>query len=289
MVEKAGSRLTTITAAIRAAAQKECFSALAEQRASSARSLAKKAAGRADETGRGDLVRMDVVRWDAGTRARFARMIECARYNLNGSADNAFAEALALAHLHRHGDVVPERDLLRCAGFGAQVPGTPDGAVVLAHGQMAAVQVVRAPAPRGARGVAALMRVCLAKVHRSLRWLLESGLGTGVCAFTIACWLPRRLSNRALAALRAGFAQCAAAIDPRFEIVLLAPPADARARIFPPLFGELRRDEVARDEADVGELLLDIRGFCAAWVNSSLAPNEEVSHLLGFLADMLSS
>ena len=71
--------------------------------------------------------------------------------------------------------------------------------------------------------------------------------------------------------------------------MLLAPPADARARIFPPLFGELRRDKVARDEADVGELLLDIRGFCAAWVNSSLAPNEEVSHLLGFLADMLSS
>ena len=114
MVDKEGSRLTTITAAIRAAA--------VEQRgAFSARSAAKRATLRAETTGRGsDLVRMDVVRWDAGTRARFARMIECARYNLNGSADNAFAEALALAHLHRHGDVVPERDLLRCAGFGAQ-------------------------------------------------------------------------------------------------------------------------------------------------------------------------
>ena len=59
MVDKEGSRLTTITAAIRAAA--------VEQRgAFSARSAAKRATLRAETTGRGsDLVRMDVVRWDA--------------------------------------------------------------------------------------------------------------------------------------------------------------------------------------------------------------------------------
>ena len=202
-------------------------------------------------------------------------MIECARYNLNGSADNAFAEALALAHLHRHGDVVPERDLLRCAGFRSASSGHARRARSCSRtGRWRRFRSCARPR-RAARAASARSCACASRRFTArCDGCSRAGWAPACARSRSACWLPRKLSNRALAALRARLSQCAAAIDPRFEIVLLAPPADARARIFPPLFGELRRDEAARDQADVGELLGDIRAFCAAWAGSSAAPNE---------------
>ena len=187
-------------------------------------------------------VRMDVLEWTPALRKRYAEMMHTARYNLNGSHDNAIAEALALARLFPGSHtVLPERELLRCQGFGQELCGTPDGAVILASGGMAAVQVVRAAAPRGPEGVAALLRVSLGKVHKSLRWLLESGLGASVCSFAIAIWLPRRLSCKALAALRGALCACAGwlALDPRFEVVLLVPPPRFRTAIFTREFGKV--------------------------------------------------
>lgn len=283
MKDEYDSRMTTITAAIRATATERALASAPKKRL-----LKRRAAPVATDCAEAPL-RMDLVRWDAATRARFASMIGKARYNLNGAADNAVAEALALAHLYRHGDVVPEREMLRCAGIGEHLAGTPDGAVVLAPGRMAAAQVVRTRAPRGARGVGALLRVCLAKVHRSLRWLVASGLGDDVCAFTIAVWLPRRLSNRALAATHVRLRAVARWLDPRFDFVLLVPPPDARARIFPPNFGA-SRDGDAADEADdeaLRELAREIRGYCEAWRKSAALCADDADPL-GFLVDLLS-
>lgn len=86
-------------------------------------------------------------------------------------------------------------------------------------------------------------------MYKSLQWLLEAGtghtggcggcgcrLGRGVASFTIACWLPARLSTKALGSLRRMLA-AVGDLDRRFEILLLVPPPDLRPRIFPPGFG----------------------------------------------------
>ena len=48
----------------------------------------------------------------------------------------------------------------------------------------------------------------------------DSGLGDGVCVFTIALWVPRRLSRRALAGFRAAFRPSV-----RLTSVIATPPS----------------------------------------------------------------
>ena len=256
---------------------------------------ARSSAGGARQGGR-QVLRQEILRWSAALRTDYSRMMKTARYNLNGNADNAVAEALALAHLYAAASgVMAEREMLRCDGCGVQVPGTPDGAVLLAAGRMAAVQVVRALAPRGRAGVSALQYCTLTKVRKSLEWILASGLGDPVVLFQIAVWIPRRLSARALEALRRGLSS--EWLDPRFEVVLLVPPRGLRAIIFPPQFGEGRGDaEACRVElkakaalvAAGGELSSDIRSMCRAWALGGAARHDNDADM-GIMAEILAS
>lgn len=206
--------------------------------------------------------------------------MKCAAYNLNCGADNAISEALALAYLYHSGPVLPERDLLRCAGFGFDIPGTPDGAIVLCNGRMAAVQVVRASTPRGNDGIGTILSVFIAKVYKSLKWLTLSGLGDGIVMFTIALWIPRRLSAKAFSSLRNKFSKYAHAIDTRFNFVLLVPPcSEFRSIIFPPKFGvHLGNDH------DCDNMMDDIHGLSNDWNRLEEERDDECA--LGFLEDV---
>mmetsp|Transcript_4143 Transcript_4143/g.4855 ORF Transcript_4143/g.4855 Transcript_4143/m.4855 type:complete len:302 (-) Transcript_4143:125-1030(-) len=228
-----------------------------------------------------------LVKWTPDLTKRFHDMMKCAAYNLNGGADNAVSEALALAFLHRSGTNIPERDLLRCAGFGFDIPGTPDGAIVLSHGRMAAVQVVRAGMPKGKNGIGLILSAFIVKVYKSLEWLVRSGLGDGVVTFTIALWIPRRLSGKAFSSLRNKLQSYAYAIDPRFKFVLLVPPcSNMRSIIFPPKFGAHMRGLSNYDES----LMTSIRGLSSSWKRheswkSPRISDEDVD--LGFLEIIL--
>lgn len=229
-----------------------------------------------------------LVKWTPELTKRFHDMMKCAAYNLNGGADNAVSEALALAFLHRSGTNIPERDLLRCAGFGFDIPGTPDGAILLSHGRMAAVQVVRAAMPKGKNGVGLILSAFIVKVYKSLEWLVRSGLGDGVVTFTIALWIPRRLSGKAFSSLRNKLQSYAYAIDPRFKFVLLVPPcSNIRSIIFPPKFG----DHASACKCDES-LVASIRGLslmsswkCHRLWESPRICDEDID--LGFLESIL--
>jgi len=173
--------------------------------------------------------------------------------SLNESLDNAISEAFALAEVLPNEDVCSERALLARTASGSHCPGTPDGAALVAGG-LHAVQVVRAPVPKRG-GCAKLVRVLLEKVVKSLHWLLHSP-DLNIIVFTVALWVPRGLSRRALGAIKRALRR-SALFDPRFDFVLLVPATDElRAAIFPRLFGlhaEQRGPRLHRD------LVLELR------------------------------
>jgi len=206
--------------------------------------------------------------------------------SLNESLDNAISEAFALAEVLPNEDVCSERALLARTASGSHCPGTPDGAALVAGG-LHAVQVVRAPVPKRG-GCAKLVRVLLEKVVKSLHWLLHSP-DLNIIVFTVALWVPRGLSRRALGAIKRALRRSALfrparnllhvetmmmlprrasrimmtppeallRFDPRFDFVLLVPATDElRAAIFPRLFGlhaEQRGPRLHRD------LVLELR------------------------------
>lgn len=201
------------------------------------KSIARKAVlDKAEE--RGVALKVKEVKMTQKLSTRYDLMKETSRFNLNGNKDNAVSEALALAVVHSKGEVLAERELVRVSNVGDIVPGTPDGAVVLSTGGMAATQVVRAGDSRGRNGLKHLVHTLLIKVYKSLCWLNKTGpLGESVCNFVIACWIPRRLSTKCLLALKEMLRR-AGDIDGRFEILLLVPPNCAwRREIFPAKFG----------------------------------------------------
>ena len=225
-------------------------------------------------------------------RLRFAGLMEGCRYNLNGAADNAVAEALALAVVYPQGSVLAERELVTVSGLGDLVPGTPDGATALACGGMAACQVVRHGALAGQGGAKRLLHTLLVKVYKSLRWLAESGQGAAVGSFAIACWVPGRLSTKAIKSLNR-MLHAVGDIDSRFEILLLAPPPSMRRAIFPVGFGshlllslaEAGGDQEAKAKAGLDLLLRSIHAYRAAPEGSL----EDGDGDMGFLAAILAT
>jgi hypothetical protein len=185
--------------------------------------------------GRALILRIIDVKWTPSLKNRFETMMQATRYNLNSGPGNACAEALALSVIYRRGNVLAERDLVTYSGLDMQA-GTPDGAITLSSGGLCACQVVRARAPSGYGGVRTLLRTLLVKIYKSLRWLVNCGMGEKVCSFIIAAWIPNRLSTKALASLRSLLGRIVG-IDHRFEIVLLVSPKNVRNLIFPDRFG----------------------------------------------------
>ena len=190
-----------------------------------------------------------------GDTARCRELRARERFSLNSSEDNAVSESVALASLLPDGEVLAERDLVVRVGWGDDAPGTPDGAAFLACGGMHAVQVVRADPGGRAGAPAALLRVVLEKVVKSLGWLLESSsVGRGIVVFTIAVWVPRAVPKRQRAALRRALRR-AGSVDARFEFELLVPATRAlRASIFPALFGSTARTPPRTTPTLVAEL-----------------------------------
>jgi hypothetical protein len=225
---------------------------------------------------------IEVVKWNPGLRKRFDDLMVTARYNLNGSRDNALAEALALAVVYRHGgqQVLAERELVRVSGMN-MIAGTPDGAVILSSGGMVATQVVRVNSPKGHGGVKHVLKALLVKIFKSLYWLLNSGMGHTVSSFIIAAWMPMNLSYKAAVALNR-LLQSKVGIDSRFEIVLLVPPADMRAVFFPKYFGKQGTDEVETTIVQAGALMKSICSF-----TEQCAVSAEGDVDLGFLAELL--
>jgi hypothetical protein len=229
---------------------------------------------------------IEKVKWDKSLSLRFHDLMETTRYNLNGSRDNAVAEALALAVIYKNGQVLAERDLVRCSGV-EMIAGTPDGAVLLSSGGMVATQVVRIGKPRGRGGVKDVLKKLLIKVFKSLCWLVNSGLGHTVSSFIIAAWIPKALSLKATNALNR-LLQSKVGIDNRFEIVLLVPPPDMREALFPKAFGK-REDEDENPIIKGANLMNTICSYsviCSFTDQSQCVSNDgEVD--LGFLADLM--
>lgn len=224
---------------------------------------------------------IEVVKWNGRLRKRFQDLMITARYNLNGSHDNALAEALALAVVYKNGgQVLAERELVRVNGMD-MVAGTPDGAVVLSCGGMVATQVVRVSSPKGHGGVKHVLKALLVKVFKSLCWLLHSGMGHTVSSFIIAAWVPMNLSSKATVALNR-LLQSKVGIDNRFSIVLLVPPSDIRVVIFPKQFGKQEEGYEETSIVQGGALMKSICSF-----TEQCAMNTEGEVDLGFLAELL--
>lgn len=202
---------------------------------------------------RGVALSVEEVKLTRVLEARYNLLQKTARFNLNGNTDNAIAEALALSVIHTKGQVLAERELVHVSGIGDMIPGTPDGAVVLSTGGMAATQVVRAGDSRGRNGLKRLVHTLLVKVYKSLCWLNSTGsLGESVCTFVIACWIPHRLSTKCVLALKEMLRR-AGDIDGRFEVLLLVPPQGTwKKDIFPAKFGS-RSVKTSADFADSAE------------------------------------
>lgn len=226
---------------------------------------------------------IEVVKWNGRLRKRFQDLMVTARYNLNGSHDNALAEALALAVVYKNGgQVLAERELVRVNGMD-MIAGTPDGAVVLSCGGMIATQVVRISSPRGHGGVRHILKALLVKVFKSLCWLLHSGVGHTVSSFIIAAWVPMNLSSKATVALNR-LLRSNVGIDSRFSIVLLVPPSDIRAVIFPKEFGK-QECNADTEEASIVQGGALMKSICCFTKQCAVNTDGEVD--LGFLADLL--
>jgi hypothetical protein len=241
----------------------------------------------------GLLLEIKEVKLNRALESRYNILTETSKFNLNGSKDNACAEALALAVVHGKGDVLAERELVRVSGMGDMIPGTPDGAVILSTGGMAATQVVRAGESRGRNGLKRLVRTLLIKVYKSLCWLSNTGsLGESVCNFVIACWIPRRLSTKAIRCLQEMLRK-AGDIDHRFEVLLLVPPSGSwREHIFPKKFGSLRcTDLFLESEADkqgLDLLLRKIHAYRDSLHGGCCEHSDDLDNdALGFLAVLL--
>lgn len=145
------------------------------------------------------------------------------------------------------------------------IPGTPDGAVVLSTGGLAATQVVRAGECRGWGGLKKLLHTLLVKIYKSLCWLQNSGsIGASVCTFAIACWIPRRLSRKAMSVLKGMLRKSGAGdIDGRFELILLVPPSEEwRRAIFTPKFeSHLVLEDSVADKEGLRRLLQNLHSF----------------------------
>jgi len=173
-----------------------------------------------------------------------------------------------------------------------QVPGTPDGAILLQNGGMSAVQVVRSTLTPGRNGVAYLLHTLLVKVYKSLRWLLDLGpIGETVATFTIACWVPTRLSTKALGSLGQMLKQVGD-IDRRFEFLLLVPPTkECSKTIFPMKFGKRHictgpcpcLDPDAEAKRGSSTLLRSIRGYSALLLEDNGGDENEDLGFLGLL------
>mmetsp|Transcript_13127 Transcript_13127/g.15656 ORF Transcript_13127/g.15656 Transcript_13127/m.15656 type:complete len:260 (+) Transcript_13127:103-882(+) len=229
---------------------------------------------------------IEKVKWDARLQDRFEDLMSTTRYNLNGAYDNAIAEALALAVVYKNGQVLAERDLVRCSGVD-MIAGTPDGAVLLSSGGMIATQVVRIGNPKGHGGVKEILKKLLIKVFKSLCWLMNSGLGHTVSSFIIAAWIPKNLSRKAASALNR-LLKTKLGIDGRFELVLLVPPsADMRQQIFPKSFGH-REDAEEKPIIKGANLMNTICSYSAlcAYSDQCQSVNNDGEVDLGFLADL---
>lgn len=204
-------------------------------------------------------------------------------YNLNGSYNNALAEALALAVVYKNGHVLAERELVRVSGMN-MIAGTPDGAVLLSSGGMVATQVVRVSSPRGHGGVKNVLKTLLVKIFKSLVWLLNSGMGQTVSSFIIAAWVPMNLSCKATVALNR-LLQSKVGIDSRFQILLLVPPSDMRAALFPKNF-EKKPLEFQEESNSIVQGSVLMRSICSFTEQCQVVSNEGAVDL-GFLADLL--
>ncbi len=58
------------------------------------------------------------VKYNRALEKRFKLLMDAERFNLNGSKDNAIAEALALSIIYATGHVLAERELVRVSGIG---------------------------------------------------------------------------------------------------------------------------------------------------------------------------
>jgi len=197
-------------------------------------------------------VSLDMVEYTAAESNLISHLLTKQQGSLNISDSNHYAEVAAVVRalsmnrrrLIDHNDITLETNMVQYNTSGNQLCGTPDGALINSEtGMIDAVQVSRCGACKGRQGVIQTARMFIDKLRKSCSWVVGTGNFTKVLSFTIALWIPRKMSRKSVSALSyflASKVTPALIAGEVFRCVLLVPPKCTIPLVFPPRFGEVR-------------------------------------------------